>query len=287
MKLSGWLIWIGCLWASLGWSQGNTVRVVAASDLQFALGEIASRFERDNPGIRVQLTFGASGNLYTQLTQGLPADVFFSADRTFSDLLVEKDLVEPGTARLHAVGRVVLWVRNDLVSQGLDPQTMGPKLLLNPQITRLAVATPVTAPYGRAAVSLLEGVGLIRATRRVVWEEMTSGIPAFYNVSALLRGKSSFTFVYGQNISQAAQLALTSTGVGIVALSLARGEAMEKAGKYWLAPLASHLRLDQTYVILKGQDRPSVRRFYAYMDSAEARQVMRRYGFGLPGEKLD
>lgn len=273
----------------LGWAlaQGNTIRVVAASDLQFALTEIASNFERDNPGLKVQLSFGASGAFYTQITQGLPADLFFSADESFPKLLEEKGLVEAGTSRMHAVGRLVLWVRNDLVAQGLDPQKLGPKLLLNPQITRLALATPVTAPYGRAAVSLLEGVGLIQATRRVAWEEMTAGIPAFYNVSALSRGKTGFTFIYGQNISQAAQLALTSTGVGIIALSLARSEAMEKAGKYWLAPLASHLRLNQTYVILKGQNRPAVQRFYAYADSAEARQVMRRYGFGLPGEKLD
>ena len=273
----------------LGWvlGQGNTIRVVAAADLQFALGEIASRFERDNPGLRVQLSFGASGAFYAQITQGLPADLFFSADESFIGLLEEKGLVEAGTARRHAVGRLVLWVRNDLVAQGLDPQKLGPRLLLNPQITRLALATPVTAPYGRAAVSLLEGVGLLSATRRVTWEEMTAGIPAFYNVSALSRGKSSFTFVYGQNISQAAQLALTSTGVGLVALSIARSEAMEKAGKYWLAPLASHLRLDQTYVVLKGQNRPAVQRFYAYADSPEARQVLRRYGFGLPGEKLD
>jgi molybdate transport system substrate-binding protein len=281
-----WLLGVLLL---LGWAlaQGSTIRVVAASDMQFALTEIASKFERDNPGLRVQLSFGASGAFYTQITQGLPADLFFSADESFPKLLEEKGLVEAGTSRMHAVGRLVLWVRNDLVAQGLDPQKLGPKLLLNPQVTRLALATPVTAPYGRAAVSLLEGVGLMQATRRVAWEEMTAGIPAFYNVSALSRGKPSFTFVYGQNVSQAAQLALTSTGVGIVALSIARSETMEKAGKYWLAPLASHLRLNQTYVILKGQDRPSVRRFYAYADSAEARLVMRRYGFGLPGEKLD
>lgn len=99
------------------------------------------------------------------------------------------------------------------------------------------------------------------------------------------RGKAGFEFVYGENISQTAQLALTSTNIGLVALSLAKSEAMERAGVYWLAPLSSHLRLNQTYVILRGQNRPEVQRFYEYMGTAEAHQVLRKYGFLLPGEK--
>lgn len=278
-----WLC-LGLWLLGLGLAQ-NTVRVVAAADLQYALSEIAQRFELRNPGMRVELTFGSSGKLYTQLMQGLPADMFFSADEAYPMQLQQAGRVEPGTLRLYAVGRLVIWASNGLVQQGLDPRQLGPRILLDPRITQLAIANPMHAPYGRAGVTFLEHFGFLRPTRSVRWEEMTGGIAAYYNLGFLRRGKAGFEFVYGENISQTAQLALTSTNIGLVALSLAKSEAMERAGVYWLAPLSSHLRLNQTYVILRGQNRPEVQRFYEYMGTAEAHQVLRKYGFLLPGEK--
>ncbi|KIQ53606.1 molybdate ABC transporter substrate-binding protein [Meiothermus taiwanensis] len=278
-----WLC-LGLWLLGLGLAQ-NTVRVVAAADLQYALSEIAQRFELRNPGMRVELTFGSSGKLYTQLMQGLPADMFFSADEAYPMQLQQAGRVEPGTLRLYAVGRLVIWASNGLVQQGLDPRQLGPRILLDPRITQLAIANPMHAPYGRAGVTFLEHFGFLRPTRSVRWEEMTGGIAAYYDLGFLRRGKAGFEFVYGENISQTAQLALTSTNIGLVALSLAKSEAMERAGVYWLAPLSSHLRLNQTYVILRGQNRPEVQRFYEYMGTAEAHQVLRKYGFLLPGEK--
>jgi molybdate transport system substrate-binding protein len=272
-------------WVGLFWAQAQSVRVVAASDLQYALPEIVQAFERQNPGVRVELSFGSSGKFYTQIMQGLPADIFFSADAAFPKRLEEAGRTTPGALRLYAVGRVVVWVANAWAQQGLDPRRMGPRVLLDGRVTRVAIANPVHAPYGRAAVSLLERFGLIRPVREVAWEEMTEGVAAYYNLSVLRQGKPGFEFVYGENISQAAQLALSSTNVGILAFSIARSEAMQRAGVYWLAPLSSHLRLEQTYTILRGQDRPEVRRFYEYIATPEAHRVLRKYGFLLPGEK--
>lgn len=270
----------------LGWALAqNTVRVVAAADLQYALSEISQAFLRQNPGLKVELSFGSSGKIYTQLVQGLPADIYFSADEAFPRQLEQAGRTVPGTLRLYAVGRMVIWASHRLVQQGLDPRQMGPRILLDPRITQLAIANPMHAPYGRAGVTLLEHFGLLRSTRPVRWEEMTGGIAAYYDLGFLQRGKTSFEFVYGENISQAAQLALSSTNIGLVALALAKSEAMEQAGVYWLAPLSSHLRLNQTYVILRGQNRPEVQRFYQYIGTTEARQVLRKYGFLLPGEK--
>lgn len=275
------------LWLGLALAQADTVRVVAASDLQYALTEIAKEFESENPGIKLSISYGSSGKIFTQLQQGLPADIFFSADEAFPRRLEQAGLVVPGTVKLYAVGRVVIWASNSLVQQGLDPRRLGPKMLLDPRITQVAIANPVHAPYGRAAVTMLEHFGLLRRTRQADWEGMTAGIPAYYDISPLQRGKPSFQFVYGENISQTAQLALTSTNVGLIALSIAKAPQMEQAGSFWLAPLSSHLQLSQTYVILRGQDRPAVRRFYAYIDTPSAHQVLRKYGFLLPGEKLE
>jgi molybdate transport system substrate-binding protein len=276
----------GLLLIGLGLAQ-NTVRVVAASDLQYALAEIAEKFERQHSGLRVELSFGSSGKIYTQLMQGLPADIYFSADEAFPALLEQAGRAVPKTVRLYAVGRMVIWASNSLVRQGLDPRQLGPRILLDPRITRLAIANPVHAPYGRAGVTLLERYNLLRQIRSARWEEMTGGIPAYYDLAALRQGKTSFEFVYGENIAQTAQLALTSTNIGLIALSVAKSEVMERAGVFWLAPLSSHLRLNQTYVILRGQDRPAVRRFYDYMAGPEAHRVLRKYGFLLPGEKQE
>ncbi|GIW27528.1 MAG: molybdate-binding protein [Meiothermus sp.] len=278
------VVCVGLLMLSWALAQ-NTVRVVAAADLQYALSEIAQAFLRQNPGLKVELSFGSSGKIYTQIVQGLPADIYFSADEAFPRQLEQAGRTVPGTLRLFAVGRMVIWASNRLVQQGLDPRQLGPRILLDPRVTRLAVANPVHAPYGRAGVTLLERFGLLRSTRPARWEEMTAGIPAYYDVAPLQRGKASFEFVYGENISQTAQLALTSTNIGLLALSIARSEAMERAGVYWLAPLSSHLRLNQTFVILQGRDRPAVRRFYDYINTAEAHRVLRKYGFLLPGEQ--
>jgi molybdate transport system substrate-binding protein len=281
--------WILCVGLLLGTAlaQSNTVRVVAAADLQYALGEIARDFERQNPGVRISISYGSSGKMYTQLKRGLPADLFFSADEVFPTLLEQAGLTTPGTVRMYAVGRMVIWASNSLVRQGLDPRQQGHRVLLDPRVTQLAIANPVHAPYGRAGVTLLERYGLLRQTRPARWEEMTAGIPAYYDLAALRQGKSRFEFVYGENISQAAQLALTSTNIGLIALSIAKSEAMQRAGVFWLAPLESHLRLNQTYVMMRGQDRPPVRRFYDYIGTPAAHQVLRKYGFLLPGEKLE
>ncbi|WP_018461968.1 molybdate ABC transporter substrate-binding protein [Thermus oshimai] len=272
------------------------VRVVAASDLQYALEEMRQAFQRANPQVKVTLSFGSSGKFYTQLLQGLPADLYFSAEEVYPKLLEEKGLAEPGTRALYAVGRMVLWVRKDL---GLDP-SRGPEILKDPKVTRIALANPVHAPYGRAAVTLLESYGLLRrlpnpplalprpfralSWKELPWEEMNRGLEAYFDVSPLRQGKGNFSFVYGENISHAAQLALTGTGVGLLALSVAKSPALEEKGRYWVTPLDRHLSLEQAYVILKGMNRPEVVAFYRFVGSPEGRSILRRYGFLLPGE---
>ena len=268
------------------------VVVVAAADLQYALRDLAKAFEAASPGTGVQLSFGSSGKFFTQLTQGLSADLYFSADAEFPRRLEQAGLLEPGTRRLYAVGRMVIWVRNDLLAaMGLSPASsadeLRPTLLKHPAVQRLAIANPVHAPYGRAALTLLEHYSLVRRRRPVTWEQMQGTLESFWDTSPLRAGKPSFEFVLGENISHAAQLALSGTGVGILALSIVKAEPMETAGRYWLAPLESHLRLEQAYAVLRGHARPEVMAFYEFVASPRARAIFRRYGFLLPDEQSD
>ena len=276
--------------------------VVAAADLQYALRDIAEAFGAARPEISVQLSFGSSGKFFTQITQGLSPDLFFSADMQFPERLEQAGLVEPGTRRLYAVGRMVIWVRNDSLAKGMSfsperraartgrqpppAETAGPdpSFLTRPGVVRLAIANPVHAPYGRAAITLLEHYGLARRESSLAWEQMQGALDTYFDFGPLRAGKPSFEFVLGENISHAAQLALTGTGVGILALSIAKAEAMEAAGRYWVAPLASHLRLEQGYAVLRGRTRSEVIAFYEFIASPPAREIFRRYGFLLPDE---
>ncbi len=279
----------------------DPVRVVAASDLQYALRDIAAAFQAAHPGISVQLSFGSSGRFFTQLTQGLAADLFFSADARFPERLEQAGLVEPGTRRLYAVGRLVIWVRDDFLaspipsvdappaSASMPPPrptapAPGPALLTRPDIVRLAIANPVHAPYGRAALTLLEHYGLARRKAELQWERMQGNLEAYFDFGPLRAGKPHFELVLGENISHTAQLALSGTGTGILALSIARAQALETAGRYWLAPLDSHLKLEQAYAVLRGRARPEVMAFYQFVASRPARDIFRRYGFLLPDE---
>ncbi len=272
-------------------AQAQSVRVVAATDLQYTLPELVRAFSAQNPGVRVELIFGSSGKLYAQLAQGLPADLFFSAEALYPRLLEERGLAEPGTLRLYALGRMALWLDRRL---GLKP---GLEALKDPRITRLAIANPVHAPYGRAAITLLERYGLLKRRQdapipnfarlpweAIPWERLTGGVEAYWDPGPLRQGKPDFTFVYGENVSHAAQLALAGTRAGLLALSLVLQESLARSGVYWVAPLGSHLPLEQAYVVLKGRARPEVMAFYRFVTSPEGLGILKRSGFLIPGE---
>ncbi len=228
------------------------IRIAAASDLQFALSDIANLFEQTHD-TKVLLSFGSSGNIYSQLEQGAPFDLFFSASSDYTKRLEAKDLLEPNSRKLYAVGRLVIWVHNSL---GLKVETLQEQTLLSSNVQHIAIANPDHAPYGQAAVDFLTKTGL------------------YEHINAKL--------IYGENISQAAQLALSSGNVGIIALSLAINPAMQEAGTYWLIPLEDHLRLEQEMAILKNQARTEVQIFYEFMQSDDARAILESYGFVLP-----
>ncbi len=150
--------------------------MAAASDLQSALPAIASQFEKDS-GQRVILTFGSSGNFFTQIQNGAPFDVFLSADIDYPRRLEASGQAERGSLYKYATGHIVLWTRTD---SGIDVRR-GLAVLVDARVRRIAIANPEHAPYGRAAVAALRHEGLYER----------------------VQGK----FVLGENISQAAQFA--------------------------------------------------------------------------------
>ena len=150
-----WLLAIICL-ATPGCGRPETkpLRIAAASDLQLALPKLTDRFQASS-GIVASITFGASGQLAEQIKQGAPFDVFLSANETFVQGLAVGGFVKPDSVRRYARGSLVLAVYHDV---GDKVQTLAD--LARPEVKKIALANPATAPYGKAGKQALENAGL-------------------------------------------------------------------------------------------------------------------------------
>ncbi|WZO98902.1 molybdate ABC transporter substrate-binding protein [Isosphaeraceae bacterium EP7] len=131
------------------------LRVAAAADLQSSLPGIVAEFERAH-SLKVDLVFGASGQLAQQIEAGAPFDLFLSANRKFVDDLETSGLVRPKSSRPYAVGSLILvWGEH----AGKPIAALGD--LARPEIKRVAIANHATAPYGAAAEQALRKAGLL------------------------------------------------------------------------------------------------------------------------------
>ncbi|MEQ8267554.1 MAG: molybdate ABC transporter substrate-binding protein [Parvibaculum sp.] len=232
--------------------------IAAASDLQFALTDVAAAFTAAT-GKMVRLSFGSSGNFFRQIRQGAPFEMFLSADEAFvQDLAAAGETADEGA--LYGVGRIVLILPkgSPLAADGSLADLAA--ALEDGRLKKFAIANPEHAPYGRAAEEALRHAGL--------WEAIQDRL------------------VHGENVSQAAQFALSgSTQGGIVAWSLALAPEVAARGTYAPIPETAHKPLRQRMVLLKGAG-GTARAFHAFMQGEEARAIMRRYGFVLPGETM-
>lgn len=232
------------------------ITVAAASDLKFALDEVAKRYQAET-GHVLRLSYGSSGNFVQQIVQGAPFDLFLSADESYVFDLNRRGLtVDEGV--LYAIGHVVLFTPTGSPVHA-DAQLRDLKLALaDGRLQKLAIANPAFAPYGRAAREVLQSRGL--------WEAAQPHL------------------VFGDNVAQAAQFTASgSTQAGIFALSLAKSPNYAKAGAYVILSADWHAPLRQRMVLLK-RSNAAARLFYEYMQQPAARAIFKRYGFALPGE---
>lgn len=231
----------------------QTLRVAAASDLQFAMKDLARRYEQQS-GKKVEVSYGSSGNFRTQIENGAPFDVFFSADAQYPEQLVKAGVADPQTLFTYAQGHLVIWAppgaNLHLAEKGFDA-------LKDPRVVKIAIANPEHAPYGRAAVAALQKVGL--------YEQLKSKL------------------VLGENISQTAQFVQSgSAQAGIIAMSLTYAESM-KGGDRWEIPSDDYPAILQKAVVVSAsQNKSAANAFLAYVKSDEGRQILSKYGLTLP-----
>lgn len=228
----------------------RVVRVAAAADLKDAFTDVGARFER-RTGKKVSFTFGSTGLLTKQISEGAPFDLFAAANVSYVDQVVRAGVCDGATMAPYARGRLAIWTAD---SSG------GPRSLVDladPKFKRIAIANPEHAPYGKAAQEALEKAG--------VWDAVADRI------------------VKGENVQST--LALATSGnveAAIVAYSLV---VHLREGAYVLVDPEAHAPIDQALVVCgKGPGAGLAKEFAAYVASDEGREIMRSYGFTLPFE---
>jgi molybdate transport system substrate-binding protein len=233
--------------------------VAAASDLQFAVEEIASAFRRET-GKSVRLSTGSTGNFARQIREGAPFEIFMAADESFV-LDLYADGLTQSEGDIYAVGRIVLMRAHDSPLAADGTLTDLGDAIAEGRLSRFAIAHPEHAPYGMRAEEALRSAGL--------WEAIQPML------------------VHGENVSQAAQFALSGSAEGgIIAYSLALAPQLADQGTFDLIPAQLHQPLVQRMVLLPAAGEVA-EAFYAFVNGSEGREIMQRHGFLLPGEEPD
>lgn len=246
---------IGLAAAGAACAQNEVPTIAAAADLRDAVEEIAAAFRADT-GDEVLVSFGSTGNFARQIREGAPFQVFMAADEDYIlDLTHDGFMRDEGT--LYAEGRVAIAIPKVGSSLRADGTLQDLRVALgNARVTRFAIANPEHAPYGVRAREALQHAGL--------WEALQPAL------------------VLGENVSQAAQFALSGNADGgIIAWSLALSPRLREQGDFALIPAAFHEPLLQRMALAR--DAGAVAEaFYAYVQKPAARQIMARYGFIVP-----
>lgn len=228
--------------------------LAAASDLKFAIEEVAAKFEKET-GQKIRLVFGSSGNFYSQITQGAPFHLFMSADENFVFKLADAGKTED-RGKLYAQGRIGIFVPKGSALKADGELKDLAAALKDGRLKKFAIASPEHAPYGMRAKEALEHSGL--------WQAIEPKL------------------VVGENISQAAQFAVSgSTQAGIIAYSLALAPQIGSKGDFALIPEAWHKPLAQRMVLMRNAPE-AAKSFYQYLGTPGAQAIMRKYGFEIP-----
>ncbi|NLA40958.1 MAG: molybdate ABC transporter substrate-binding protein [Smithella sp.] len=221
------------------------ISVAAAANFISAFKEIAVAFE-EQTGVKVEATFSSTGNLYSQIKNGAPYDVFLAADEKRPDLLHQEGWAD-GTF-IYARGQAILWSADPNFCKAPTWQ----EALKSDKIKKIAIANPVTAPYGAAAKAALQKAGL--------WDGLEKKL------------------VFGESIAQAFQYASTSAvDAGFCALSAA-ASPQGKNGCFFSIPEAPDI-VQAGCVLKKSKNKKCAELFMAYLLCADAAKIKEKYGY--------
>ena len=221
-----------------------------AANFTHAAKRIAQAYEAET-GHRLVLSFGSTGQLFTQIAYGAPYDVLLAADTRRPERIVAEGLGIPGTRFTYATGSLVLWSADPNLIDGT------PSVLSRPTLGYVAIANPATAPYGAAAIETMKALGLYQSLKKHL--------------------------VQGKSVSQASQFVSTRNApLGFVALSQIK---QNDKGSRWIVPKEMHQPLRQDAVLLKqGRDNEAARAFLEFLKGRKAVKIIEGSGYRVPGK---
>ncbi len=225
----------------------NTLRIAAASNMQFALADLTHTFDLQS-GAKTELIISSSGKLTAQIIEGAPFDIFLSADMKYPQAIYEKGkCIEP--PEIYARGQLVLWSANK--KDGLSLES-----LLDDDIKHIAMANPINAPYGFAAKECL----------------------AYHNIETKITDK----LVFGESISQVNQFISTGAAeIGFTSKSVVMAPNMNSTGSWIDLPISSYSPVNQGIVIIdnKKNNNTLAQEFYKFLFTDEAQQILKDFGY--------
>lgn len=225
--------------------QAETITVAVAANFSSTLNALAADFETDSEH-RLRVVSGSSGKLFAQIVNGAPFDLFLSADECKPAALAARGLADASTQRTYAIGRLAVWA----------PSATALPLSWS-DMQRIAIANPVTAPYGSAAAATLAAIDALPTSVKIVQAE---------NVAQV------YQFTASGNVD-----------AGFVALAMIKNAQPALPGKVWLIPEGQHQPVRQDLIVVnRGMDRAAVNAFLAYLETSNATQLVEQAGYTLP-----
>lgn len=223
------------------------LHLAVASNMQYAIKELITEFTKST-GIECEVTIGASGQLYAQILEGAPYDIFISADTTYPEA-IQKAGRAAGAPKIYAYGNIVIWT----TAEGVEPSFDG---LKSEDVKHVAIANPRLAPYGIAALQTLK----------------------YHNLYKSIEDK----MVYGENISQTHQfIASGAAQAGITAQSIVLSPEMKQKGRYMNIDHHTYDPIAQGMVIIDDNNPDYSKEILLsnFLTSDPAKKILRRYGY--------
>ncbi|TPE47513.1 molybdate ABC transporter substrate-binding protein [Maribrevibacterium harenarium] len=241
------LLTIALSYLFLSPAHGEEIHAAVAANFNAAMQEVVAQFEQ-NTGHKVVLSFGSSGKIFAQIQHGAPFQIFLSADQNKPEALEKAGFSVPGSRFTYAIGALALWsAKADFAHDDTR--------LKSGDFNKLALANPKLAPYGVAAVEVLE--------------------------SLKLRSATEAKWVMGENIAQTYQFVHSGNAdLGLVALAQIMEKGKIKGGSSWIIPAELYSPIRQDAVLLnRAKDSAGAKALLSYLTSEDAREIIHSYGY--------
>lgn len=238
------------LFISISNVQANEVKVAVASNFYKPMLQLAKQFT-DETGNKVVVSAGATGALYAQIKNGAPFDLFLAADQRRPKALEDDNQAVKDTRFTYARGQLAFWSKKSGYTTELD--------FINAinKVEHIAIANPKNAPYGAAAMDVMNKLGVYKQAQPKIVE--------------------------GHNIGQTYQYVSSETvACGFVALSQVYLNGKITDGSAWLVPANLHRALKQDAILLRfGEKNESAKSLMHFLQSESARQIIRAFGYQI------